>query len=74
MLGKTRTEEGEKGLGKKRRRNGLERKQGRGFAAHWDFAPRDSFRFDHPPLEILHFYCHLLLVTDVWDAHFSFTV
>ena len=38
------------------------------------FAPKDLFRFDHPPLKTLHFYCHLLLVTDVGDAHFSFTV
>ena len=57
----------------KKKRTG-EEEQRRGFAAHRDFAPRDSFRFDHPPLETLHFYCHLLLVIDVWDAHFSFTV
>ena len=50
-----------------------EREQRRGFTAHRepsDFAPRDSFRFDHLPLEILHFYRHLLLISDVWDAHF----
>ena len=65
---------GEKKGGRKRKTDGRKKKQGRGFVAHRDFAPRDSFRFDHPPLEILHFYCHLLLITDVWDAHFSFTV
>ena len=27
-----------------------------------------------PHLRFFTFYCHLLLVTDVWDAHFSFTV
>ena len=43
-----------KGEKKRKKRTG-EEEQRRGFAAHRDFAPRDSFRFDHPPLEILHF-------------------
>lgn len=35
-----------------------------------DFASREAFRFDHLPLEILHFYSHILLISDVRDAHF----
>ena len=65
---------GEKQRRKRDRKERREGNRGEFFAAHRDFAPKDLFRFDHPPLKTLHFYCHLLLVTDVWDAHFSFTV
>lgn len=31
-----------------------------------DFAPRESFRFEHLSLEVLHFCSHTLLISNVW--------